>query len=153
MIGIASEDMVKQAGVVVAGKVTVEALKTLPAKGLMAINKSVGFRLVTKFGTKGVVNLARFVPLVGGLVGGTFDGMNCYLAGQAADRVFRPTPPREALEAGGDAAVAALEARIDAAVAALEARIDSQTTKLIRWMVVTILAGAGFTVTVLCLLP
>ena len=66
MIGSASEDMAKQAGVVVAGRLTVEALKNLPAQGLIALNKSVGFRLVTKFGTKGVVNLARLVPLVGG---------------------------------------------------------------------------------------
>ena len=139
MIGNASEDIVKQAGVVVSGKLTVEALKKLPAKGLIEINKSVGFRLVTKFGTKGVVNLAKFVPLVGGLVGGTFDGMACYLAGQAADRVFRP---RDGLAVGSDAAVAALEARI-----------DSRTTKLIRWMVGTILVGAGLTVAVLRLLP
>ena len=146
MIGNASEDVVKQAGVAVAGKVTVAALKRFPAEGLIAINKSVGFRLVTKFGTKGVVNLAKFVPLVGGLVGGTFDGMTCYVAGQAADRVFRPTPLRGGLEAGSAAAVTALEARIDTAVAALEARIDSRTTKLIWWMVGAILAGAGLTV-------
>ena len=153
MIGSASEDMMRQAGVVVAGKLTVEALKNLPAKGLIAINKGVGFRLVTKFGTKGVVNLTKLVPLLGGLVGGTFDGMTCYVAGQAADRVFRPTPARDALEAGSDAAVAALEARIDAAVAALEARIDSRTNRLIRWMAGSILAGAGLTVAVLRLLP
>lgn len=153
MIGNASGDVVKQAGVVVAGKVTVAALRKLSAKGLIEINKSVGFRLVTKFGTKGVVNLAKFVPLLGGLVGGTFDGMTCYLAGQAADRVFRPTRPRDDLEASSDAAVAALEARIDTAVAALEARIDSRTTKLIGWMVGTILAGVGLTVAVLRLLP
>ena len=89
----------------------------IQAPMLAAINKSVGFRLVTKFGTKGVVNLAKFVPPVGGLVGRTFDGMTCYVAGQAADRVFRPTLPRDDLEAGGDAAVTTLEALIDTAVA------------------------------------
>ena len=78
--------------------------------------------------------------------------MTCYLAGQAADRVFRPISARDELEGGNEAAVAALEARIDAAVAALEARIDSRTTKLTRWMVATILASVGSTVAVLHLL-
>ena len=153
MIGNAAGDVAKQPGVVVAGKVAVAALKKLPAKILIEINKKVGFQLVTKFGTKGVVNLAKFVPLLGGLVGGTFDGMTCYLAGQAADRVFRPTRPADALEARIDAAAAALEARIDAAAAALEARIKSQMTKLIAWIVGMMLAGVGFTVAVLRLLP
>ncbi len=61
----------------------------IPGRALIALNKRVGFRLMTKFGEKGVVNLARLVPLAGGVVGATFDGTACYLVGQAADRHFR----------------------------------------------------------------
>ena len=91
MLGNAMEDVVRQAGVVVGGKVAIKMLKKIPGKALIEINKRVGFRLLTKFGTKGVVNLAKLVPLVGGAVGGTFDGMTCYFAGRAADKCFRPT--------------------------------------------------------------
>ena len=77
MIGNTLEDVAKHAGVVVGGKVTVKGSEVLPGKVLIEINKKVGFRLLTKFGEKGVVTLAKFVPLVGGTVGGTFDRMTC----------------------------------------------------------------------------
>jgi hypothetical protein len=35
------------------------------------INQKVGFRLLTKFGSKGVINLGKMVPLTGGIIGGT----------------------------------------------------------------------------------
>ena len=91
MIGTAMEDIVKAAGVTLGGKVAIEGLKKIPGTVLIEINKRVGFRLLTKFGERGVVNLAKLVPLVGGAVGGTFDGATCYMVGQAADRAFRPT--------------------------------------------------------------
>ena len=85
MIGTAMEDVVKQAGVTLGGKVAIEGLKMIPGRVLIEINKRVGFRLLTKFGERGVVNLAKLVPLVGGAVGGAFDGAACYVVGQAAD--------------------------------------------------------------------
>jgi hypothetical protein len=36
---------------------------------LIEINKKVGYRLLTKFGTKGSINLVSGIPLVGGGVG------------------------------------------------------------------------------------
>ena len=93
MIGTAMEDVVKAAGVTLGGKVAIEGLKKIPGKVLIEINKRVGFRLLTKFGERGVVNLAKLVPLVGGAVGGTFDGATCYMVGQAADRAFHQRSP------------------------------------------------------------
>lgn len=90
MIGTAVEGVVKPAGVALGGKAAIEGLKKVPGKVLIEINKRVGFRLLTKFGEKGVVNLAKLIPLVGGVVGGTFDGVTCYMVGQAADATFRP---------------------------------------------------------------
>lgn len=54
-------------------KITISMLKKLPGTVLTKIDQKVGFRLVTKFGTKGIVNLARVVPVLGGVVGGTID--------------------------------------------------------------------------------
>ena len=92
------EDVAKQAGVTLGGKVALEALKNVPGRVLIEINKRVGFRLVTKFGERGVVNLAKLVPLVGGAVGGAFDGATCYMVGQAADRAFRPTAAEHGMD-------------------------------------------------------
>ncbi len=49
-------------------------------------NKAVGFRLVTKAGTTGLVNLTKAVPVVGGFVGGTFDYVAVCAVGRYADR-------------------------------------------------------------------
>ncbi len=66
-------DICKSAGVKITTKVTMSMLKKLPGTILTKINQKVGFRLITKFGTKGVVNLAKMVPVLGGVVGGAID--------------------------------------------------------------------------------
>jgi hypothetical protein len=48
---------------------------------LIEINKKVGYRLLTKFGTKGSINLVRGIPLVGGGVGA---GVNVVAINQIA---------------------------------------------------------------------
>ena len=159
-IGTAMEDVAKQAGVTLRGKAAIEVLKKVPGKVLIDINKRVGFRLLTKFGERGVLNLAKLVPLVGGAVGGTFDGATCYLVGQAADRTFRRTADTTGIDARIDTAVAALQAHIDTAVVALQADIDTRTreleVRLTRRMVGVLLAGiagaVGATVAILWLL-
>ena len=50
-----------------------EKIKKIPGKVLTKINQKVGFRLVTKFGTKGIVNLGKLLPGVGAAVGGGLD--------------------------------------------------------------------------------
>ena len=95
MLGNGLQDVTKHAAVVTGQKIAIESLKALPGKVLIEINKKLGFRLLTKFGQKGVVNLAKLVPVVGGVVGGAFDGTTCYTVGRLADRVFRPTARNE----------------------------------------------------------
>lgn len=66
-------DICKSAGVQITNKVTVNMLKKLPGTVLTKINQKVGFRLFTKFGEKGVINLVKVVPIAGGVVGGGVD--------------------------------------------------------------------------------
>ena len=73
LTGQAITDIVKQTGIKVGQKITLSAIKNIPGKVLININQKVGFRLVTKFGETGVVNIAKLVPLAGGVVGGAFD--------------------------------------------------------------------------------
>jgi uncharacterized tellurite resistance protein B-like protein len=55
---------------------------------LTKINRAVGFRLVTKFGTKGVVNLGKAIPLVGGVIGGSIDALSTNKIGNVARDCF-----------------------------------------------------------------
>ena len=55
---------------------------------LIKINQQVGFRLVTKFGQKGLVNVIKMMPLVGGVVGGVFDTGMTLTIGNIAKKLF-----------------------------------------------------------------
>lgn len=65
-------------------------LQQIPGKVFIEINKRVGFRLITKAGEKGVVNVAKMVLLVGGVVGAGFDGYFVNGCGKAAQALFSP---------------------------------------------------------------
>lgn len=69
LLGSAGAVVAMELGVKVGEKTAMAALKALPGRVLIEINKKVGFRLLTKFGQKGAINLVKFVPLVGGVVG------------------------------------------------------------------------------------
>jgi uncharacterized protein (DUF697 family) len=48
-----------------------------------------GFRLLTKSGEKGLINLGKMVPLVGGIIGGTVDAVSTNIIGNVALKLFR----------------------------------------------------------------
>lgn len=81
-------DVCKSAGVQVANKMTMAMLKKLPGTVLTKINQKVGFRLLTKFGEKGLVNLVKLVPIAGGVVGGGVDFVGTKLIADKAYKAF-----------------------------------------------------------------
>lgn len=78
----------KAAGIKVGAKLAEKAVAAVPGKVLIEINKKVGFRLLTKFGQKGIVNLHKFIPVAGGLVSGGLDASTTYAIGKVARGVF-----------------------------------------------------------------
>lgn len=88
LLGSQGADLLSKAASQFAVKFTTAALKKLPGKALTKINQAVGFRLVTKFGTKGVVNLGKAIPFVGGVVGGTVDAISTWGIANAAKALF-----------------------------------------------------------------
>lgn len=73
LAGVAVNGLLKQAGIKFGVKFTNNLIKKIPGKVLTKINQKVGFRFITKFGTKGIVNLGKLLPGVGALVGGGLD--------------------------------------------------------------------------------
>jgi uncharacterized protein (DUF697 family) len=67
------------------------AVGRVPGKALIEINKKVGFRLLTKSGTTGVVNRSKAMPILGGVVGGVVDGTATRAVGAVARRAFPDT--------------------------------------------------------------
>ncbi|MDH7515414.1 MAG: EcsC family protein [Bacteroidota bacterium] len=78
----------KKIWLTVGKKLPMKLLKKIPARIIIAINKKVGFRLLTKFGTKGAVNLHKAVPFVGGIIGGAIDASSTRLVGKIAKKIF-----------------------------------------------------------------
>ena len=86
LLGSAGSEAMKKAGITIGQKTLLAGIKRVPGSALVKINQAVGFRLVTKFGQKGVINLHKAVPFVGGPIGAAFDGTACRtIAGYAKD--------------------------------------------------------------------
>jgi hypothetical protein len=91
LVGNVGAEALKRVGVTVGSKVTMTLIKRLPVTVLRQINKKVGFMLVAKYGTKrAVVTLARGVPLVGGVIGGSVDTTTTWAVGAYANKTFKP---------------------------------------------------------------
>lgn len=88
LTGNAAKDILKDIGIVAGTKLTTSAIKNISGKTIIAINQKVGFRLVTKFGEKGVINLGKAVPFVGGIIGATFDSVATNAIGNIARDTF-----------------------------------------------------------------
>lgn len=73
LAGVAVNEMLKQAGIKFGVKLTNSLIKKIPGKVLTKINQKVGFRFITKFGTKGIINMGKLIPGVGAVIGGSFD--------------------------------------------------------------------------------
>ena len=88
LTGTSMADLLKEAGVKVGEQVARSAIKKIPGAVLTKINQRIGFRFITKFGEKGVVNLGKCVPLVGAVVGGGMDVVSTKLIGKRAIAEF-----------------------------------------------------------------
>lgn len=73
LAGVAVNNVMKQASIKFGVKFANGLIKKIPGKVLTKINQKVGFRFITKFGTKGVVNLGKLIPGVGAVIGGGLD--------------------------------------------------------------------------------
>lgn len=88
LAGLALNDIVKVAGISFGNKMSITLIKKIPTEVLKKINQKVGFRFVTKFGEKGIVNIAKLIPVVGGIVGGGFDTVYTLAVGKNAKKNF-----------------------------------------------------------------
>ncbi|PJJ53762.1 EcsC family protein [Mumia flava] len=78
-------------GIKVGQGVATTAIKRIPIDVIRAINKKFGFMLLAKYGTKrSAVALVRFVPIAGGVVGGTFDAAFARTVAAIAKKSFPP---------------------------------------------------------------
>jgi hypothetical protein len=91
LVGADSDDLLKKTGYAGTGRLANLAAQRLPGPALMALNKGVGFRLLSRVGKKSLTRFGRAVPLVGGVVGAVLD---TYLLKRIADHARQEFPPK-----------------------------------------------------------
>ena len=88
LTGTAVSDIMKQTGMKIGQKITESAIKGIPEKILAAVNRKVGFCMISKFGTSGTVNLVKLVPVAGGVVAGAIDVASTKVIAENAISIF-----------------------------------------------------------------
>jgi uncharacterized protein (DUF697 family) len=95
LAGSSATDTLKEVGINIGSKLTLRAIQKIPGTMIIKLNRAVGFRLLTKAGAKGIVNLSRIVPIVGGLISGGIDAATTRAIAAAAKQIFSPMPPAD----------------------------------------------------------
>jgi len=88
LAGISIDQLVKNVGIQFGLKFTTAMVKKIPGTVLTKINQKVGFRFLTKFGAKGLINIGKAVPIVGGIIGGGFDLVETKIIAKRAYKMF-----------------------------------------------------------------
>jgi len=88
LAGNSGKEILKDTGIALGNKITRNAIKSISGETIKRINQKVGFKLFTKFGEKGIINLGKAIPLVGGIVSGSFDSFSTNLIGNIARNTF-----------------------------------------------------------------
>lgn len=89
LLGNGVGEVLKDVGVTAGTKLAQNFIqKNVTGAMLKKINQAVGFRLVTKAGSTGLINLTKLVPVLGGVVSGTFDAVTTNIVGNTARDMF-----------------------------------------------------------------
>lgn len=88
LAGVSVMEVAKKVGIKIGQKGLENLIDKIPGKVLIVINHKVGFRMLTKFGETGAINLGKAIPVVGGVIGGGFDFIDTKFIGNRAYNQF-----------------------------------------------------------------
>jgi len=88
LAGNAAKEILQEAGLKAGSVITSKMIGSLSEKTISAINQKLGIELLSKTGSKGLVNAGKLLPLAGGIVNGSFDVITTRLIGKAARNTF-----------------------------------------------------------------
>lgn len=88
LCGDSAREILRKAGEQAALGIGKKIIAQIPGKVIKEINKLVGFRLLTKAGEKGVVNLMKLVPVFGGMASGAINVASTKTIGRTAKKMF-----------------------------------------------------------------
>ena len=90
LVGNFAKDILQETSIRIGTRFTAHAISQISEKTLFRINQQVGFRLLSVYGTKGMINIGKAIPLVGGIIGGLIDLAATNVIGNIARNSFLP---------------------------------------------------------------
>lgn len=88
LLGDGVHEALKKAGLRTGKQLSKKAITSMSRDILLKVNRSVGKKLVAKFGGKSMFNLSKIIPIAGGILGAGVNGYFCYEIGKAAQLLF-----------------------------------------------------------------
>lgn len=88
LAGVSVNSVLKQFGIKFGKKVAEQGVKKIPFEIIKSINKTLGFRFITLWGEKGLINLGKMIPIVGGVINGGFDFAETKIIASRAYKTF-----------------------------------------------------------------
>lgn len=88
LAGVSVNEVVKKFGANFGQKLATAGVKKIPGSVLTRINQRLGFRFITKFGEKGLVNIGKLVPVVGSVINGGLDMVETKMIANRAYKMF-----------------------------------------------------------------
>ncbi len=88
LAGVSVNEVFKKFGIAAGTKFTTAAVNKIPGKVLVAINQKVGFRFLTKWGEKGLINIGKLIPVVGAVINGSLDLVETKIIANRAYKMF-----------------------------------------------------------------
>lgn len=90
LAGDVAKEAMSDLGLNLGSRLPQSAMKQVPGRALVEINKRIGMQLLAKAGARGLAQFPKAIPVVGGVVGGAFDAVVCRMVGRTAKKLFRP---------------------------------------------------------------
>jgi uncharacterized protein (DUF697 family) len=82
-------EIAKRYGIQIGTKITEDFISKIPEEIIKEINKQIGLKLMSKSGRLSIANISKIVvPVVGGLISGSIDGISCYFVAHKAKAAF-----------------------------------------------------------------
>lgn len=88
LAGNGAKEILKDMSIKATKKGMLQIAQNSSSKLLLTINEKTSASLLSQTSSKGLSKLGKAIPLMGGLVGGTFDGISTNIVGKTAKNIF-----------------------------------------------------------------
>ncbi|MDH6353982.1 uncharacterized protein (DUF697 family) [Dysgonomonas sp. PH5-45] len=88
MAGNSAKELLKEVSIRAGEKALTHAIQKASVQTVSAINQKAGQKALSKLGVKGIANAGKIIPVVGGLISGSYDAISTKAVGMAAKKIF-----------------------------------------------------------------